>query len=181
MSERNVLVQNTHDVNCVTIDKGSIFYGCSDKTLYRRDEKGDKTEVHKHNQIVTCLDSTDGLVVSGGLDGNVKTSDGVEFPSKLVVVRSISINPKNKRIAVGGPDGQISILDTSGRCLDSWEGHCDGTVHAIGWFADFLVTGSALASFGDVLAWWTRTWWRGHESSRKIMELCSIPSTDVDA
>ena len=38
----------------------------------------------------------------------------------------------------------FQILDTSGRCLDSWEGHCDGTVHAIGWFADFLVTGSAL-------------------------------------
>jgi hypothetical protein len=54
-------------------------------------------------------DSTDGLVVSGGLDGNVKTSDGVEFPSKLVVVRSISINSKDKKIAVGGPDGQISV------------------------------------------------------------------------
>jgi len=164
-SARNVLVQHTNDVNCVTIEKGIIYYGCSDKTLYRRDEKGEKTEVHKHNQIVTCLDSTDGLVVSGGLDGNVKTSDGVEFPSKLVVVRSISINSKNKKIAVGGPDGQISILDTSGRCLDSWEGHCDGTVHAIGWLADFLVTGSAL---GDLRIWETEKKRRLHASKTSI-------------
>ena len=54
-------------------------------------------------------DHADGLVVSGGLDGNVKTTDGAEFASKLIVVRSIALHPSGKKLAVGGPDGQLSV------------------------------------------------------------------------
>ena len=75
-----------------------------------------------------------GKVVSAGLDGQVRFVDGFAFESQMPVIRCMAIQPKDQLIALGGPDGAISVHDKDGRLQRHWEGHAEGTVYSLLWW-----------------------------------------------
>ena len=85
-----------------------------------------------------------------GSDAIVRFEDGTNFKSQMPVNRCLSVNEDGSRIALGGPDGGISIHLTDGRLEHHWEGHCEGTVYAVKYMGDFLFTASALC---DIRCW----------------------------
>ena len=89
-------------------------------------------------------------VVSCGLDATVRYEDGSHFRSQMPVVRCMAVNESKDRIALGGPDGGISIHFVDGRLEHHWEGHCEGTVYAVKFMGQILFTASALS---DIRGW----------------------------
>ena len=104
----------------------------------------------QHKAQVTALGEIDGKVVSAGLDGQVRFVDGSAFESQMPVIRCMAISAKDQLIALGGPDGAISVHDKNGRLQRHWEGHSEGTVYSLLWWNEVLFTSSADS---DLKAW----------------------------
>ena len=88
-----------------------------------------------------------GKVVSGGLDGQVRFVDGFAFESQMPVIRCMAIQPKDQLIALGGPDGAISVHDKDGRLQRHWEGHAEGTVYSLLWWNEVRVFFRRISDF----------------------------------
>lgn len=97
---------------------------------------------------MTALGCVDNAIMSAGLDGHVRFMSGRTFESQLPVIRCMAVN--DEHIALGGPDGAISVHDHHGRLQRHWEGHSEGTVYAVLWWNDVLFTSSADS---DLKAW----------------------------
>lgn len=89
-------------------------------------------------------------MISSGVDAFVRFENGQNFKSQMPCVRSIAVNSTGEQIALGGPDGAISIHAANGRLLQHWEGHCEGTVYALQFVNGILFTASALC---DIRGW----------------------------
>lgn len=150
MSEVLWTVKN--DINAVKYIDGSVYFGSSDKVVYKSCPGNEKqySKVYSHTAQVTDMDEIGGKVVSCGLDANVRFEDGSAFKSQMPVIRCMSVNDEGDRIALGGPDGGISIHLVDGRLVHHWEGHCEGTVYAVKWMGELLFTASALC---DIRGW----------------------------
>jgi len=138
------------DINTIKIIDGKLYFGASDFNVYQRDEKGVFSSVIKHEAQVTALGEFKGNVVSAGLDGRVRFTDGSSFISQMPVIRCMSITSDGELIALGGADGQISVHYSDGRLERHWEGHCEGTVISCIWWNKVLFTAS---SNSDLKCW----------------------------
>jgi len=84
------------DINTIKIIDGKLYFGASDFNVYKRDEKGVFSSVIKHEAQVTALGEFKGDVVSAGLDGRVRFTDGSSFISQMPVIRCMSITSDGK-------------------------------------------------------------------------------------
>ena len=125
MSE--ILAEGKNDVNAVKYISGRVYYGSSDKKVRASAAEDHKafSELYSHDQQVTALASLEKKVVSAGIDGFVRFEDGRKFKSQMPVIRCMAVNKNEDRIALGGPDGAISIHFTDGRLENHWEGHSE--------------------------------------------------------
>ena len=98
----------------------------TDKRVYKQKSKECFEPVIFHEAQVTSLANLKQSVISAGLDGKVRYEDGFVFESQLPVVRCMSTTVDGEYIALGGPDGAISVHYSDGRLERHWEGHCEG-------------------------------------------------------
>ena len=68
------------------------------------------------------------------------------FPIQLNIV----LTKYSDYIALGGPDGMISVHYSDGRLERHWEGHCEGTVYVVLWWNKVLFSSS---SNSDIKCW----------------------------
>ena len=120
----------------------------TDKNVYEEVERGQFRIAIRHLAQVTALGCVDNAIISAGLDGHVRFITGFTFESQLPVIRCMAVNDDN--IALGGPDGAISVHDHNGRLQRHWEGHSEGTVYSVLWWNEILLTSSADS---DLKAW----------------------------
>ena len=123
----DVLAENSNDINVVKYINGRVYFGSSDKKVRSSSVSDHKmfTELYGHDQQVTALDEIEKKVVSAGIDGFVRFENGRKFKSQMPVIRCMAVNKNEDRIALGGPDGAISIHFIDGRLEHHWEGHCE--------------------------------------------------------
>jgi len=136
------------DINCIKKVGTKIYFGASDKNVYEEVERGQFRIAIRHLAQVTALGCVDNAIISAGLDGHVRFITGFTFESQLPVIRCMAVNDDN--IALGGPDGAISVHDHNGRLQRHWEGHSEGTVYSVLWWNEILLTSSADS---DLKAW----------------------------
>lgn len=146
----NIVFKIQKDINCILIIDKTVYFGSSDKNVYEQRSKDTFLPIITHDAQVTALADLKGTIISAGLDGKVRFHDGYAFESQMPVVRCMSTTPDGDYIALGGPDGMISVHYSDGRLERHWEGHCEGTVYVVLWWNKVLFSSS---SNSDIKCW----------------------------
>merc|ERR1712212_331067 len=84
------------DINTIKIIDNNLYFGASDFNVYKQQKDGNFISVIKHDAQVTALGEFKGNVVSAGLDGRVRFTDGSSFISQMPVIRCMSITDDGK-------------------------------------------------------------------------------------
>ena len=94
--QRSTLAITSFQLFCLIRITFFTFWLFKDFNVYKRDEKGVFSSVIKHEAQVTALGEFKGDVVSAGLDGRVRFTDGSSFISQMPVIRCMSITSDGK-------------------------------------------------------------------------------------